>query len=137
MRPRVSPDPSTRNGASASAGAKGLNRSKSSIIIDHPVTPDARVRIRTSPSEILSEEFMKPLGLSANALALALRVPANRITGILAGKRAVTADTALRLARYFGNTAQFWMNAQAAFELSETEHEIGATIAKDVNPRAA
>ena len=94
-------------------------------------------RIRTHPGEILREEFLKPLKLSANALALALRVPANRITAIVKGERAMTADTALRLARYFGTTAQFWMNAQAAYELSKAEHALGAAIAKDVRPRAA
>ena len=67
-------------------------------------------RIRTHPGEVLREEFMKPLGLSANALALALRVPATRIGDILRMEkpRAVTADTAIRLARYFGTTPEFW-----------------------------
>jgi addiction module HigA family antidote len=94
-------------------------------------------RIRTSPGEILDEEFLKPLGLRANALALALRVPANRITGIVNGTRALTADTALRLARYFGTSAQFWMNAQAAYDLSKAEAESARQIARDVRPRAA
>ena len=94
-------------------------------------------RIRTHPGEILREEFLKPLDLSSNALALALRVPANRITAIVKGERAMTADTALRLARYFGTTAQFWMNAQAAHDLSKAERALGATIEKDVRPRAA
>jgi antitoxin HigA-1 len=94
-------------------------------------------RIRTSPGEILDEEFLKPHKLSANALALALRVPANRVTGIINGSRAVTADTALRLARYFGTSAQFWMNAQAAYDLSKAEAEIGDEIARDVRPRTA
>jgi addiction module HigA family antidote len=70
----------------------------------------AIARIRTHPGEVLREEFMKPLGLSANALALALRVPATRIGDILRTEkpRAVTADTAIRLARYFGTTPEFW-----------------------------
>ena len=73
-------------------------------------------RIRTHPGEVLREEFMKPLGLSANALALALRVPATRIGDILRTEkpRAVTADTAIRLARYFGTTPEFWLNLQSA-----------------------
>lgn len=94
-------------------------------------------RIRTSPGEILDEEFLKPHGLSAHALSLALRVPANRITGIVNGSRAMTADTALRLARYFGTSAQFWMNAQTAYDLSQAEAETGAEIAQSVQPRAA
>ena len=78
---------------------------------------------------------MKPLGLSANALALALRVPANRIGAIVKGERAVSADTALRLARYFGTTAQFWLNLQTRHDLSVTEKESGEKIVRDVNPR--
>jgi len=94
-------------------------------------------RIRTSPGEILSEEFMKPLGLSGNALARALKVPANRITDIVRGRRDISADTALRLGRYFGTTPQFWLNAQTAYALSKAEVEIGQTIASEVKPRAA
>jgi antitoxin HigA-1 len=94
-------------------------------------------RIRTSPGEILSEEFMKPLGLSGNALARELKVPANRITDIVRGRRDISADTALRLARYFGTTPQFWLNAQTAYALSRAEAEIGQTIASEVKPRAA
>jgi len=96
-------------------------------------------RVRTHPGEVLREEFMVPLGLSANALALALRVPATRITAIIrqTAPRAVTADTALRLARYFGTSPQFWLNLQQAHDLSLVEHESGPTIARDVQPRAA
>lgn len=96
-------------------------------------------RARTHPGEVLREEFMAPLGLSANALALALRVPATRITAIIreAAPRAVTADTALRLARYFGTSPQFWLNLQQAYDLSLVENERGETIARDVQPRAA
>ena len=93
------------------------------------------MRIRSHPGTILLEEFMKPLGLSANALALALRVPANRIGAIVKGERAVSADTALRLARYFDTTAQFWLNLQTRHDLSITERKSGADIARDVNPR--
>ena len=93
------------------------------------------MRIKTHPGEILLEEFMKPLELAANALALALRVPANRIGAIVKGERAVSADTALRLARYFGTTAQFWLNLQTGHDLSVTEKETGKDIARDVNPR--
>ncbi len=93
------------------------------------------MRIKTHPGEILLEEFIRPLGLTANALALALRVPSNRIGAIVKGERAVSADTALRLARYFGTTAQFWLNLQTSHDLSLTEKQAGKDIARDVNPR--
>ncbi len=95
------------------------------------------MRIRTSPGEILLEEFMKPLGLSGNALARELKVPANRINDIVRGRRDVSADTALRLARYFGTTPRFWLNAQAAYDLSRAEADVGDAIAAEVQPRAA
>jgi addiction module HigA family antidote len=99
-------------------------------------------RIRTHPGEVLREEFMKPLGLSANALALALRVPATRIGEILrdpgegGGRpRTVTADTAIRLARYFGTTPEFWLNLQSAYDLSVALAEHGTAIEREVQPR--
>jgi addiction module HigA family antidote len=94
-------------------------------------------RIRTHPGEVLREEFMRPLGLSANALALALRVPATRIGDILRAEkpRAVTADTAIRLARYFATTPEFWLNLQSAYELSLAAAENGAAIEREVQPR--
>jgi addiction module HigA family antidote len=95
------------------------------------------MRIRTSPAEILREEFMKPLGLSGNALARNLKVPANRINDILRDRREISADTALRLARYFGTSARFWLNAQAAYNLSRAEAESGRKIAAQVRPHAA
>ncbi|MBP7065060.1 HigA family addiction module antitoxin [Ferrovibrio sp.] len=97
------------------------------------------MRITTHPGEILREEFMLPLGLSANALALALRVPANRIGAIIRQDtpRAVTADTAMRLARYFNTTPQFWMNLQSAYDLSMAQVKLQAAIERDVRPRAA
>lgn len=95
-------------------------------------------RIRTAPGEILREEFMKPLGLSANALALALRVPATRIGDILRqdNPRAISADTAMRLARYFGTTPAFWMNVQSAYDLSRAEAQHGKEIEREVQPRS-
>ena len=78
-------------------------------------------RIRTHPGEVLAEEFMKPLGLSARALAAEVDVPANRITEIIRQRRSVTADTAIRLARRFGTTPRFWMNLQVAHDLSVAE----------------
>jgi len=95
------------------------------------------MRIRTSPGEILREEFMKPLQLSGSALARELKVPANRINDILRDRREISPDTALRLARYFGTTARFWLNAQSAYALSKTEVEVGDRIAAEVNPHAA
>jgi len=102
-------------------------------------TSDLRAPGATLPpvhaGEILAEEFMAPLGLSANALALALRVPANRITAILNGSRGITADTALRLATYFGTTPQYWLNLQQGYELELAERAHGARIRREVLPR--
>ena len=86
------------------------------------------------PGEILREE-LDELGLSANALSKALDVPVNRITAILNGQRGVTANTALRLARYFGTTPQLWLNLQKTWELRRAEIEAGSRIAKRVKPR--
>ena len=86
------------------------------------------------PGEILAEE-LEELGMSANAMARALSVPTNRITAIIKGQRSVTADTALRLSRYFGTTPQFWLNLQKTFELRVAEIEAGDDIAKRVQPR--
>ena len=94
-------------------------------------------RVTVHPGEVLSEEFLKPLGMSVNALALALRVPATRIGAIVKSERAVTADTALRLARFFGTSAEFWLNLQALHDLSTARRESGAAIERDVRPRAA
>lgn len=78
---------------------------------------------------------MEPLGLSANALATALHVPANRITAILAGSRRISADTALRLAHHFGTTPHFWMNLQNNYDLRLAEAEVGARIRQEVAAR--
>ncbi len=86
------------------------------------------------PGEILAEE-LKELGLSANALARALDVPTNRITAILNGQRGITANTALRLSRYFGTTPQFWLNLQKAYELRTAEITSGKHIMERVQPR--
>ena len=86
------------------------------------------------PGEILRGE-LDELGLSANALAKALAVPTNRITAILKGQRGVTADTALRLSRYFGTTPRFWLNLQQSFELRVAELRAGEDIAERVRPR--
>ena len=88
------------------------------------------------PGEVLREE-LDELGLSANALSKALGVPVNRVTMILNGQRGVTADTALRLAKYFGTTPQLWLNLQKTWELRRTEIEVGREIAEQVTPRHA
>ncbi|MEI7711508.1 MAG: HigA family addiction module antitoxin [Rhodospirillales bacterium] len=87
------------------------------------------------PGGILLHEFMQPLGLTSHALSLALRVPANRIGAIVAGRRAVTADTALRLARYFGTSAGFWLNLQKSHDMAVAEQTSGARIRAEVLPR--
>jgi antitoxin HigA-1 len=94
-------------------------------------------RVTTHPGEMLNEEFLKPLGMSVNALALGLRVPATRIGAIVKGERSVTADTALRLARFFGTSAEFWINLQAMHDLTKAQTENGVAIERDVRPRAA
>ena len=81
-------------------------------------------RILPHPGEILRHEFMEPMGLTGNALALGLSVPGNRVTAIVNGERAISADTALRLACYFGTTAEFWINMQAGHDLSKARAEI-------------
>jgi antitoxin HigA-1 len=94
-------------------------------------------RIMTHPGTILREEFMAPLSLSVNALAIALRVPATRIDAIVKGKRSVTADTALRLGRYFGTTSLFWLNLQTHYDMTKAMAESGSEIEREVRPRAA
>jgi addiction module HigA family antidote len=88
------------------------------------------------PGEVLREELLKPLGLSANQLAIALRVPSGRIVEILNEKRSISADTALRLSRYFGMSAEIWMNMQADYDLAKARDELAEAIAHDVRPRA-
>lgn len=87
------------------------------------------------PGRILKREMMAR-NLSANKLALQLRVPPGRVTQILIGKRGISAETALRLSRYFGNSAQFWMNLQTRYELNATELEIGSRIDLEVQQTA-
>ena len=89
------------------------------------------------PGEILREEFLSPLGMSAHQLALALQVPATRINDIVNEKRGITADTALRLSRYLGTTPRFWMNMQASWELELAEDQLGKAVSREVLPRTA
>lgn len=88
------------------------------------------------PGEILNEEFLKPMGLSQNRLALAIGVPARRINEIVLEKRGISADTALRLSAYFGNAADFWLGIQLQYDLNIARIELGASIAREVRKRA-
>ena len=89
------------------------------------------------PGEVLKEEFLKPMGLSQNRLALALRVPARRINEIVLGRRRVTADTALRLSRYFGMSSQFWLGLQMDYELDVAADKSESQIKKEITPLSA
>ena len=84
------------------------------------------------PGEVLLEEFLLPMDISQNKLALAIRVPARRINEIVHGRRRITADTALRLARFFGTSAQFWLGLQLDYDLDVAQDEVGAQIEQDV-----
>ena len=86
------------------------------------------------PGEILKVEFMVPLGLSMNKMAMDLRVPVTRIADIVNERRGITADTALRFARYFKNTAAFWMNLQTRYDLEVAEDELADQVERDVQP---
>jgi antitoxin HigA-1 len=87
------------------------------------------------PGEILREEFLVPLNMSAHALSMELKVPAPRINEIVRERRSITPATALRLARYFGNTPDFWLNLQTAYDLKIVQREIGLTIENEVRER--
>lgn len=87
------------------------------------------------PGEILQQEVLEPLGISANRLAQELRVPATRIGDILHGRRGITADTALRLARLLGTTPQFWMNLQTSYDIKLTEAALANRLEREVTPR--
>ncbi len=98
---------------------------------------DIKNRMRpVHPGEVLREE-LEEMDMSASALAKALDVPVNRVTGVLNGTRSLTANTALRLSRYLGTTAEFWMNLQKTYELRVAEKQVGKTIANRIKPRAA
>jgi antitoxin HigA-1 len=83
------------------------------------------------PGEVLAKDFMMPLALTANALALAIRVSTNRITDIVRGKRGICAETALRLARYFGTTPELWVNLQARYDVERAQDNIGARVERE------
>lgn len=92
------------------------------------------------PGEILEEEFLKPLkptGLTASSLAQAIGVPPNRITAIIKGQRGITGDTAVRLSEFFGNTAKFWMNLQASYDLRKAEDALPKRTLKHIQEQRA
>jgi addiction module HigA family antidote len=89
------------------------------------------------PGEVLREEYLLPLGMTPNALAQALKVPASRINDIVLERRGVTVDTAMRLVRYFGGDVQSWMNLQTAYEIKTAEASLSSRIAREVTPMSA
>ena len=89
------------------------------------------------PGEILKEDLMKPLGLTVSGLARELKMPVNRLSEIVNGRRALNADAALRLSRYFGNTPEFWINLQTTYDLRVTIHSSASRIEREVRPRRA
>ncbi len=101
-------------------------------IIDRDATPVGPIH----PGVILEEEFLEPLGLSAYALAKAISVPRNRVTGIVHGERAITADTALRLARFFDMSPDFWLGLQMAYDLDTSRAILAGRLDQEVTPRA-
>jgi antitoxin HigA-1 len=89
------------------------------------------------PGEILKADFLEPLGMSVNALSRAIKVPRTRLNEVARGRRAITADSAIRLGRYFGMSAQFWMNLQTHYDLEVAEAAYGARLEREITPRAA
>src|SRR5437660_12767941 len=119
-------------GASAFASRTVMRGTSRSSII----TRGRAIMKAIHPGRILRRE-LESREMSANALALALRTPSGRIVDIVSGKRGISSDTALRLARYFGNSALFWLNLQTAYELALAEQALGKRIAEAVSPAAS
>ena len=113
------------------------NLSKSSNTIDEKMAKKSAKLPPIHPGETLREDFLAPLGLSANRLAIELHVPVTRINDILHGRRSITADTALRLARYFGTSPQFWINLQANYDLEVASDALAGIVESQVKPRQA
>ncbi len=89
------------------------------------------------PGEILKEDYLGPLSMSVNALATELKVPASRLNEIVRERRGITADTAMRLARYFNTTDRFWLNLQMEYDLRQAQIQSGEQIAQEISPHAA
>ena len=111
--------------------ASSASRSNDDDTVFH--YPDGLRLPASHPGDTLADE-LAARGLTANALALKLRVPANRISDIVRGRRAITVETALRLGRYFGTGAKFWVHLQAGYDLAMAERDLGAMIAKEIDP---
>ena len=107
-----------------------------SKMIERPASGWKVKRVTTHPGVILNEDFLKPLGMTAHQLSLALRVPATRIGEILHERRSVTTDTALRLAKFFGTSPEFWINLQMNHDLSKARQELQPVIDREVQPLA-
>lgn len=107
-----------------------------STTTDKPETP-AGLLPNVHPGEILREEFLKPLGLSQNRLAREIGVPPRRVNEIVLEKRAISADTALRLARFFGTSEGFWMGLQADYDLERARRQVGDRLEREIRPYAA
>ena len=107
------------------------------MAIKRPSTGWNLRRVTTHPGVMLREEFLVPLCISQNALAMKIRVPATRIGDIIHGRRGITPDTALRLARFFGNSPEFWLNLQQMHDLSRARLELAATIEREVDVHSA
>ena len=119
----------------ACSATQSIFEGRSPVLL--PRTAIVRLMAKYSPihpGKILSVEFLKELGVTSYALAKAIGVPTNRITGIVNGDRAISADTALRLAQYFGNSPQFWMNLQMHYDLEKAKRSVGRQIEKVIRP---
>jgi addiction module HigA family antidote len=108
-------------------------KAKNSVPLIRPASGWDYQYVTTSPGEMLLQEFLVPLGISQNQLAMNIRVPATRIGEIVRGKRAITPDTALRLARFFANSPEFWMNLQQLHDLTKTKLALGKKIEQEVS----
>src|SRR5207245_6193415 len=126
---------STTSGESALRGVMGMRMKWRLWTTTRGLESTMAKRLKpVHPGEILREEFMAPLGLSMNRMAMDLRVPVTRIADIVNERRGITADTALRFARYFKNSPAFWMNLQTRYDLEVAEDEIAAKVERDVQP---
>jgi addiction module HigA family antidote len=123
---------STSSGASASAGIKATHMESKSWTIIEEIDMKTKKMDPIHPGEILNEDFLKPMEISQYRLAKDISVPARRINEIVHGTRSITADTALRLGRYFGISAQFWLNLQSHYDLSVQEDLVGERLAEEV-----
>ncbi len=101
------------------------------------MTKRTRLRLPVHPGRVLKLDLLVPIGMSINRLAKELHVPANRLSQIVQGKRGITADTSLRLARYFGFTPEYWLNMQAYYDLEITRRKSTRNIEREIKPREA